>query len=125
MEEPAVAKCWGLYPSRVEFSPHPSVDAYGDFECNWATSYVLTVPTNWVSGVYLVKLTGSTSGKQAYIQFVVREDSRNSVYLFQRSITTDEAFNDWPGPEWWHVQLYPILQRSKSRLTVPTPIDDS
>ena len=86
--------------------PTPSPDAYGDFECNWATSYVLTVPTNWVSGVYLVKLTGTTSGAQAYIQFVVREDSRNSVYLFQRSITTDQAYNDWPGTAAGGLSLY-------------------
>ena len=86
--------------------PTPSPDAYGDFECNWATSYVLTVPTNWVSGVYLVKLTGTTSGAQAYIQFVVREDSRNSVYLFQRSITTDQAYNDWPGKAAGGLSLY-------------------
>ena len=93
-------------PCRVEFSPHPSPDAYGMFECNWATSYVLTVPTNWVSGVYLVKLTGLTSGTQAYIQFVVREDSRNSVYLFQRSITTDQAYNTWPGVNYGGLSLY-------------------
>src|SRR5262249_4865935 len=73
------------------FQPTPSADSYGTFECNWATAYVLTIPGNWTSGVYLVKLTGSTTGKQSYIQFVVREDSRNSDYLFQRSITTDEA----------------------------------
>ena len=86
--------------------PTPSPDAYGMFECNWTTSYVLTVPTNWVSGVYLVKLTGVTSGKQAYIQFVVREDSRNSVYLFQRSITTDQAYNSWPGVNYGGLSLY-------------------
>ena len=91
-------------PGKVQ--PTPSPDAYGDFECNWATSYALTVPTNWVSGVYLVKLTGTTSGAQAYIQFVVREDSRNSVYLFQRSITTDQAYNDWPGKAAGGLSLY-------------------
>ena len=91
-------------PGKVQ--PTPSPDAYGDFECNWAASYVLTVPTNWVSGVYLVKLTGTTSAAQTYIQFVVREDSRNSVYLFQRSITTDQAYNDWPGKAAGGLSLY-------------------
>jgi hypothetical protein len=86
--------------------PTPSADSYGTFECNWTSAYVLTVPINWTSGVYLVKLTGSSTGKQSYIQFVVREDSRNSIYLFQRSITTDEAYNNWPGPAAGGKSLY-------------------
>jgi hypothetical protein len=88
----------------VQATPVP--DAYGTFECNWTDPYVLTIPTNWVSGVYLVKLTGSSSGKQAYIQFVVREDSRDSVFLFQRSITTDQAYNTWPGAAYGGLSLY-------------------
>ena len=51
------------------------------------------------------------SGHKAYIQFVVREDSRNSAYLFQRSITTDEAFNDWPGFQWRRRRFILIRQR--------------
>jgi len=76
----------------------PTANDFGTFECNWTNPYVLNVSATWTSGIYLVKLTGSSSGKQSYIQFVVREDSRNSAYLFQRSITTDQAYNNWPGP---------------------------
>ena len=103
--------------------PTPVADAYGDFECNWTTGYVLTVPTNWVSGVYLVVLTGSSSGKQAYIQFVVREDSRNSVYLFQRSITTDQAYNTWPGSAYGGQSLY--TGAVKVSFNRPYAIDES
>ena len=105
--------------------PTPSPDAYGDIECNWTASYALTVPTNWVSGVYLVKLTGATSGAQAYIQFVVREDSRNSAYLFQRSITTDEAFNDWPGISNGGESLYTNPAAVKVSFNRPYGIDES
>jgi uncharacterized repeat protein (TIGR01451 family) len=75
----------------------PAIDTFGRFECNWTTPYVLAIPANWVSGVYLVKLTAST-GSQSYIQFVVREDARHSALLFQHSATTDNAYNNWPGP---------------------------
>ena len=44
----------------------PSPDAFGTFDCNWTSPYVLNVPSTWVSGVYLVKLTAST-GPQSYI----------------------------------------------------------
>src|SRR5215475_13298754 len=83
----------------------PAADSFGRFECNWTNPYVLTIPTNWVSGIYLVKLTAST-GQQAYIQFVVREDSRASAILFQRSVSTDEAYNNWPGPAAGGKSLY-------------------
>ena len=78
--------------------PNPIPDPItGLAECNWTSSYALSIPSTWVSGVYLVKLTGTTSGKQAYITFVVRDDSRQATYLFNCSVTTYQAYNNWPG----------------------------
>ena len=74
----------------------------GLIECNWISSYTLQIPndttdpTNWCSGVYLAKLTGA-SGFQSYIIFVVRDDSRPSVYLFESSVNTYQAYNNWGG----------------------------
>ncbi len=50
-----------------------------------------------MSGIYLAKLTGKPSGKQSYIIFVVREDDRPSDFLFQSSVTTFQAYNNWGG----------------------------
>lgn len=83
--------------------PMPDQDpATGLIECDWTDPYVLTMddpndPTKWVSGVYLAKLTAGTSGRQSYIVFVVREDARPSEYLFQASVTTYQAYNNWGG----------------------------
>lgn len=72
-------------------------------ECNWTHPYVLDIPNNpsdptdWCSGIYLAKLTGSWSGKQSYIVFTVRDDERPSDYLFQSSVTTWQAYNSWGG----------------------------
>jgi len=70
-------------------------------ECNWLGGYTLTVsntadPTDWVSGIYLAKLTGS-SGNQSYIIFVVRDDSRPSrlLTIYQSTETTFQAYNAW------------------------------
>ena len=68
----------------------------------WSNPYVLTIPknssdpTDWASGVYLAKLTPS-SGREAYIIFVVRDDGRSSDLLFQSSVTTYQAYNLWGG----------------------------
>ncbi|MGZ8384207.1 MAG: N,N-dimethylformamidase beta subunit family domain-containing protein, partial [Nitrospira sp.] len=73
----------------------------GLIECNWQVSYTLSTrtddPREWLSGVYLAKLTGTTSGKQSYIIFVVREDDRGSDFLLQSSVTTFQAYNNWGG----------------------------
>ncbi|WP_181256666.1 N,N-dimethylformamidase beta subunit family domain-containing protein [Merismopedia glauca] len=66
----------------------------GLVECDWQESYILTIPS-WTSGVYLAKLTTSQSGKQSYIIFVVRDDRRKSDFLFQLSVTTYQAYNNW------------------------------
>ncbi|HSO41105.1 MAG TPA: N,N-dimethylformamidase beta subunit family domain-containing protein, partial [Labilithrix sp.] len=53
----------------LQIAPVP--DADGLVECDWTDPYELTVPTAWVTGMYLVKLTTKGSGKQSYIPFVV------------------------------------------------------
>lgn len=82
--------------------PMPTPDPVtGLIECQWQVSYTLATASperdDWLSGVYLVKLTGSASGKQSYIIFVVREDDRPSDFLFQSSVTTFQAYNHWGG----------------------------
>ncbi|MBI3868476.1 MAG: hypothetical protein HY299_08085 [Verrucomicrobia bacterium] len=75
-------------------SPDP---ANGLLECHWTESYVLEIPANWVSGIYVAKLTAVPAGKQSYIIFVVREDFRSSDFLYQASVTTWQAYNPWGG----------------------------
>ena len=83
--------------------PMPAMDPdTGLLECAWLDPYVLTIEARstqeeWVSGVYLAKLTAGTSGAQAYIIFVVRDDGRPSDFLFQSSVTTYQAYNNWGG----------------------------
>ncbi|MBL9008115.1 MAG: hypothetical protein JNJ46_27905 [Myxococcales bacterium] len=76
---------------------------YGLVECDWIESYRLTVPTDWVSGVYLAKLTAHDENQwQCYIIFVVREDERPSDVLMQCSVNTYQAYNGWGGRSIYH-----------------------
>ena len=84
--------------------PAPIIEqATGLIECDWLQPYVLQIPENpqdpteWTSGIYLAKLTGSETRKQSYINFVVRDDKRSSDILFQTSVTTYQAYNNWGG----------------------------
>jgi len=74
----------------------------GIVECHWTNPYTLTIPnssdpTDWTSGVYVAKLTAASSGKQSYIIFVVRDDARYSDFLYQMSVSTYQAYNNWGG----------------------------
>ncbi len=62
--------------------------------CNWQLTTSLAVPSNWVSGVYLAKLIGS-SGDMSFIFFVVRNDGGHEDFVFQTSVTTYEAYNQY------------------------------
>jgi hypothetical protein len=79
--------------------PAPRPDD-GLIECRWPVSYTLRVGADWVSGVYLAKLTAAGTGRQSFIPFVVREGTpggRRAPLLFQCSVTTWQAYNNWGG----------------------------
>jgi hypothetical protein len=83
--------------------PMPLMDAAtGLVDCAWTNPFVLTTlnpddSSDWVSGVYLAKLTASDSGAQSYIVFALRDDARRASLLFQQSVTTYQAYNAWGG----------------------------
>lgn len=64
-------------------------------ECTWPAVAELKIPADWLSGVYLGKLTAESSGLQSYVIFIVRDD-RPVDLLFQCSDNTWQAYNRWP-----------------------------
>lgn len=74
-------------------------------ECRWKASLSLTIPNDWISGVYLGRLTtipeGSEPYWQSYVIFIVRDDRPVDV-LFQCSDNTWQAYNVWPS----HYSVY-------------------
>ncbi|TWU26283.1 hypothetical protein Pla52o_01360 [Novipirellula galeiformis] len=64
--------------------------------CQWPASFELRIPEDWVSGVYVGKLTELNEGLQSYVIFIVR-DTRESELVFQCSDHTWQAYNRWPS----------------------------
>ncbi len=72
-------------------------------ECQWEPSARLEVPGDWLSGVYLGKLTTLPESEsepywQSYVIFVLRDD-READVIFQTSDNTAQAYNRWPENE--------------------------
>ncbi|QBD81595.1 hypothetical protein EPA93_38745 [Ktedonosporobacter rubrisoli] len=67
----------------------------GLVEARWKPSYSLTIPNDWTSGVYLVKLVDANN-KQTYTSFDVLGNT-NSTYVVVTADTTYAAYNDWGG----------------------------
>jgi hypothetical protein len=67
----------------------------GLIEANWRDSFDLTIPTTWLSGVYLARFV-LADGVATQAQFIVR-DNRLSPYLAVIPSTTFAAYNPWGG----------------------------
>jgi N,N-dimethylformamidase beta subunit-like protein len=65
-------------------------------DCAWEPCTELKIPGDWLSGVYLGKLTEQREKLQSYVVFIVRDD-RRADFLFQCSDTTWQAYNRWPS----------------------------
>ena len=82
--------------------PAPAYDpSTGMIACPWTASYTLDTSqptldsTGWTSGIYLALLTNSAKF-QTYIVFVIRDDARIADILYQQSVTTYQAYNNYP-----------------------------
>ena len=73
----------------------------GLIEARWQPSYTFTIPSNWVTGIYLAKFTVST-GQQTYTPFDVTGNS-SSRYVAVTPDTTYQAYNDWGGTSLYDV----------------------
>jgi len=74
--------------------------------CRWERALQLEIPSDWVSGVYLGRLTTLPADPQqpywqSYLIFIVTDD-RPAEILFQCSDNTWQAYNQWPS----HYSVY-------------------
>ena len=93
-----------LGPFEGKIQPTPEMQPENRLcECQWKSSARLTIPDDWVSGVYLGKLTTIPKTEsepywQSYVIFIVRDD-READVIFQTSDNTSQAYNRWPENE--------------------------
>lgn len=89
--------------------PTPQPAGQRLMNCQWNCSARLTIGDDWVSGVYVAKLTELKQKIQSYIIFVVLDD-RKADLVYQVSDHTWQAYNRWPsqyslyddGQNEWH-----------------------
>ncbi len=75
----------------------PSDGPFNMIECNWEVSARLKIPEDWVSGVYLGKLsTFYDVEADAYFIFIVKDDRKADI-LVQCSDFTWQSYNRWPA----------------------------
>ena len=94
-----------LGPLQGTTEPDPKDGDRSLVECRWKVGFSLEIPGDWLSGVYLGKLsTLPAPGGQyldlemtseAYFIFIVRDDRRADL-LFQASDMTWLSYNRWP-----------------------------
>jgi len=89
--------------------PEPSVGSKRLRECVWEPATTFKIPGDWLSGVYVGKLTELREKTQSYVIFIVRDD-RPGDFIFQCSDNTWQAYNRWPDQfalydngkeQWW------------------------
>lgn len=85
-----------LGPVKGTVQPDPPVGEKRLRDCRWTPSCRIPIPKDWLSGVYLGKLTSLREGIQSYVVFIVR-DRRKADLMFQCSDTTWQAYNRWPS----------------------------
>ena len=78
----------------------PQVGAARLRECQWEKCVSLMIPDNWISGVYVGRLTTLPPSPdepywQSYIVFIVKDDRKADI-LLQCSDNTWQAYNRWP-----------------------------
>jgi hypothetical protein len=66
-------------------------------ECHWSDSVSLTIPDDWVTGAYVVRITTDV-GLEAYTYFFLRDDlaPARAPILYVDPIATANAYNEWP-----------------------------
>ncbi len=88
----------GPFQGKKQITPQPGPKNI--HECRWEVTTTIRIPGDWLSGVYLGRLTTLPEGVdeaywQSYIIFIVK-DQRPADILFQCSDNTWQAYNKWP-----------------------------
>jgi sugar lactone lactonase YvrE len=84
-------------PLRATRQPECPVDeATGAVACQWAPTIEIETKSDWVRGVYVVKLVRD-DGYQRYVPFFVRDVKPGSAVVAVMPTSTWAAYNTWGG----------------------------
>ena len=74
----------------------PVPDQYGTVDCDWSTSFSLTIDERFAPGQYLVRLELPNRDFR-FVPLLVRDDSSSATYMYMSAVTTWQAYNTWGG----------------------------
>jgi hypothetical protein len=90
--------------------------------CNWSTTFGLTIPPGWPSGIYAAQCS-DTNGDTFHIVFIVKPVWSGRKILALASTNTWSAYNDWGGHSKYGPNYTTVLTFLRpNRYT--TPVDD-
>jgi hypothetical protein len=92
----------------------------GLVEANWHTSYRLTIPSDWITGVYLAKFTDA-QGFQTSATFDVLGNP-SSTYVIVTTDTTVAAYNEWGGASLYIWRLHGGLGGHARKVSLDRPV---
>jgi hypothetical protein len=84
----------------------------------WSPCYHLETDSSWVSGIYIAKLLRRDTGGENQIFFVVRDDARGATILYQQSVTTYHAYNNYGGKSLYNFNSSSYTTISEERRAV-------
>jgi len=89
---------WSGGPYDISTQPAcPRQSGTNRVECSWGETFFFQIPSDWLSGVYLVKVIRSDGERfKRFAPFVVL-DRRPAEILYQPSFNTYQAYNRWGG----------------------------
>jgi hypothetical protein len=95
-----LVKSIGPLQGKAQPVPSSTLGEKNLHECKWEVSTTITIPKDWVSGVYIGKLCTIPAKQdlpywESYIIFIITDD-RPVDLLFQCSDNTWQAYNRWP-----------------------------
>ncbi len=83
-------------------------------DANWHVTYRLPIGADWISGVYLIKLSVGQFA-ESYIPLIVRDDTSRAAVLVNIPVNTYQAYNLWGGYSLYGHAGY-IVSEEKSAL---------
>ena len=102
--------------------PVPSLEAdTGLIEAKWPVAFTLQTNAQWVSGMYMIKLT-ELGGQQSYIPFVLRS-SQPSNFAFIHAVNTDEAYNFWGGTSLYNDFTHKLKAKRAFKVSFDRPFE--
>jgi hypothetical protein len=111
---------WSSGPYNVSTQPGcPRQAVTNRVECNWGETFFFQVPSDWLSGAYVVKVIRSDGERsKRFVPFVVR-DRRPAEIMYQPSFNTYQAYNAWGG-----ASLYRGVAGRSVEVSYDRPYDD-